>query len=492
MMVKKPASLLAVATRSGRGRYYGLPGDTMALPSAPPGREPEPPGLDGRIVRIAVPSLFALALDPILNVVDTAFVGLGGGGAAPLAAVSASTSFFGFVLAHELLRRRRARRSSPRSSSPAAAARPGRSRSARRSCGPRCSWVWSSRWRRGRVGPAMDLFAPAYELHGAAVDFSRLRALSAPAVVAAAALNGSLRGLGDASSALKAASLAAVVNVLLDIALIYGLGMNPNGAAIATACAEYAAAAYLGAVFLSRRRARRRRRRGGARPGAGASTFATAAAYTLVRTASLQIFLAATTAYIGTASADPAAELAAHLVLKQFYLVLSFATDALAVAAQQLVASAPDAAAARALLTSDAAVAAAAEDELRRVVAPLQVLSSLVFVGDGVLQGSRDFTFGRAVSAAALVAAATLFAPVDGRDALSAAWDAIAVLNGCRFSPSRAGPAAAAARGRRRGVMRGVYSRVHFIERGDRLRVALGRRALEPAPLASSKSRSTP
>ena len=30
--------------------------------------------------------------------------------------------------------------------------------------------------------------------------------------------------------------------------------------------------------------------------------------------------------------------LAAHLVLKQFYVVLSFATDALAVAAQQLVA----------------------------------------------------------------------------------------------------------------------------------------------------------
>ena len=463
MMVKKPASLLAVATRSVRGRYYGLPGETMALPGAPPGREPEP-GLDGRIVRIAVPSLFALALDPILNVVDTAFVGLGGGGAAPLAAVSASTSFFGFVFA--------CTNCFASAGTPLVAAelKPGGGGEA--GALALGSSIVRSALLVGVVlalaaeavsGPAMDLFAPAYELHGAAVDFSRLRALSAPAVVAAAALNGSLRGLGDASSALKAASLAAVVNVLLDIALIYGLGMNPNGAAIATACAEYAAAAYLGAVFRSRRRAL-----GGdvaaaeaaLDPGAGASTFATAAAYTLVRTASLQIFLAATTAYIGTAAADPAAELAAHLVLKQFYLVLSFATDALAVAAQQLVASAPDAAAARAvarrllawglvvgvvfaaalyvappqLLTSDAAVAAAAEDELRRVVAPLQVLSSLVFVGDGVLQGSRDFTFeAYAVSAAALVAAATLFAPVDGRDALSAAWDAIAVLNGCRF-----------------------------------------------------------
>ncbi|KAH8049785.1 hypothetical protein JL721_11564 [Aureococcus anophagefferens] len=441
MMVKKPASLLAVATRSGRGRYYGLPGETMALPGAPPGREPEP-GLDGRIVRIAVPSLFALALDPILNVVDTAFVGLGGGGAAPLAAVSASTSFFGFVFA--------CTNCFASAGTPLVAAelKPGGGGEA--GALALGSSIVRSALLVGVVlalaaeavsGPAMDLFAPAYELHGAAVDFSRLRALSAPAVVAAAALNGSLRGLGDASSALKAASLAAVVNVLLDIALIYGLGMNPNGAAIATACAEYAAAAYLGAVFLSRRRV------------LGGDVAAAEAA--LDRR--WRIFLAATTAYIGTASADPAAELAAHLVLKQFYLVLSFATDALAVAAQQLVASAPDAAAARAVarrllawglvvgvvfaaalhaaaLTSDAAVAAAAEDELRRVVAPLQVLSSLVFVGDGVLQGSRDFTFGAyAVSAAALVAAATLFAPVDGRDALSAAWDAIAVLNGCRF-----------------------------------------------------------
>ncbi|KAH8099217.1 hypothetical protein JL720_2201 [Aureococcus anophagefferens] len=317
MMVKKPASLLAVATRSGRGRYYGLPGETMALPGAPPGREPEP-GLDGRIVRIAVPSLFALALDPILNVVDTAFVGLGGGGAAPLAAVSASTSFFGFVFA--------CTNCFASAGTPLVAAelKPGGGGEAG-ALALGSSIVRSAllvgvvlAGRRGRVGPAMDLFAPAYELHGAAVDFSRLRALSAPAVVAAAALNGSLRGLGDASSALKAASLAAVVNVLLDIALIYGLGMNPNGAAIATACAEYAAAAYLGAVFLSRRRGRRRRgRRGGA----------------------------------------------------------------------------------------DRARARQPRLHLRR----------------------------RAVSAAALVAAATLFAPVDGRDALSAAWDAIAVLNGCRF-----------------------------------------------------------
>ena len=197
---------------------------------------------------------------------------------------------------------------------------------------------------------------------------------------------------------------------------------------------------------------------GGLGLGPGANAFATAAAFTLVRTVSLQLFLAGTTAYIGSTADDPETALAAHLVLKQFYLVLSFATDALAVAAQQLVASADSTRRAREvatrlllwglvvgvafaavlfvvppqILTTDPNVAAEAKDELLRVVAPLQVLSSLVFVGDGILQGTRDFTFeAYAVSAASLLAGSSLFIRHD--DALSAAWDAIAVLNGLRF-----------------------------------------------------------
>ena len=77
---------------------------------------------------------------------------------------------------------------------------------------------------------------------------------------------------------------------------------------------------------------------------------------------------------------------------------------------------------------------AAAKGELVRLVAPLQLLSSLVLVGDGILQGSRDFAFEAAgVVAAAAGAAAVLYAcPLDG-DALSNAWDAIAVLNALRL-----------------------------------------------------------
>ena len=87
------------------------------------------------------------------------------------------------------------------------------------------------------------------------------------------------------------------------------------------------------------------------------------------------------------------------------------------------------------LLTDDARVAAEASIELLRIVAPLQLLSSLVFVGDGILQGSRDFKFEAfAVALASVGGAAVLVLeqrPPDG--ALATAWDAVAVLNALRF-----------------------------------------------------------
>ena len=97
----------------------------------------------------------------------------------------------------------------------------------------------------------MALFAPA-NLIGESVAFTRLRGISAPAVVGAAALNGVLRGVGDPRAALDAAALAALINVFLDVVLVWQLGLNPSGAAIATACAEWVALIYLAARFAKR------------------------------------------------------------------------------------------------------------------------------------------------------------------------------------------------------------------------------------------------
>ena len=211
----------------------------------------------------------------------------------------------------------------------------------------------------------------------------------------AAALNGVLRGVGDPRAALDAAALAALINVFLDVVLVWQLGLNPNGAAIATACAEWVALIYLAARFAKRSNGVE------ALPlGKGLETFTTAALATLVRTLCLQAFLAATTAFISVTSADPTL-LAAHLVLKQFYIIMSFVTDALAIAAQQLVASATSTLEARKRATrllgwgfvTGVVLAAALRDssvlthgrcksgteasiELLRIVAPLQLLSS--------------------------------------------------------------------------------------------------------------------
>jgi len=87
--MQPPASLL------GRARGYGL-----VAAAAPEPAPDAPPNLDARIFAIAAPSLVALALDPVLNVVDTAFVGRAAGASAtPLAAVSGATGFFALVFA---------------------------------------------------------------------------------------------------------------------------------------------------------------------------------------------------------------------------------------------------------------------------------------------------------------------------------------------------------------------------------------------------------
>ena len=201
----------------------------------------------------------------------------------------------------------------------------------------------------------------------------------------------------------------------------------------------------------------------------------------------LQLFLAASTAFVAS-STNPEEALGAHQILKQLYILLSFATDAIAVAAQQLIASSPKderPALVRRLVewgavvgaffavllyfaapllveagSSDPVVQELALFQLQHVVAPLQLISSLVFVGDGVLQGSLAFRFeaiGMAFSVA--LASAALFlaphtqssvffgvrrychrtvhrhdGPLDASFVLSTTWNAVCVLQFSRLA----------------------------------------------------------
>ncbi|KAG8463531.1 hypothetical protein KFE25_003804 [Diacronema lutheri] len=469
--------------------------------------------LDERIWHIAVPSLFALALDPLLAAIGTAFVGRLPG-EAPLAALSVSASLFQLVFSSFNF--------FANAATPVIAERVGRHGKAAAcdlavvivaiAAALGVGALVSLEVAAGGFVALMGIDARADRaLHAAARGFIRVRALSAPAVIMQTALNGALRALGDARSGLWAAMGAGCVNLALAVLLIFELGWGVTGAAAATAIAEWCAVAFLAARARAARAAAEANRdaeaaalRGGSdrlldaegRPRSGAQAavarplahalapFFRGSMATILRTVALQLFFAGATLSLG----GERTALASHQLLLTVYAVVSFGTDALAIAAQQMVASAQRvedkrAAAARVLhwgalvgLACGAALAACAQPlvgamarsrdvraatvpVLRRLSAPLQPLSALVFAADGVLQGSLDFGFEAfAMGVAAAAGGALLLleaerspgvidvsrahdAPIGtpsdapaAPHALWAAWRAIAIVQLARFA----------------------------------------------------------
>mmetsp|Transcript_15076 Transcript_15076/g.19940 ORF Transcript_15076/g.19940 Transcript_15076/m.19940 type:complete len:449 (+) Transcript_15076:12-1358(+) len=400
--------------------------------------------LDREILNIAVPSLLALSLDPVLTMVDTGFVGrVAENSAEGLAAMGIASSVLNLVY--------------PTTNFFTNAATPLVTKSqdiklAGRIC--TLALVFGI-----LLGVVIEISAPiVVTMAGggpAAIAFTRYRALSAPAVVSSNALNGCLRGFGDARAALDAALLSAVINFTLDIFLVPQLGAN--GAAIATATAEFAGAALLlKRLFeLTANIVVVQEEESSLKP------FIGSAALTLSRSLALQFFLAGTTRFVATAGPQA---LAANHILKSVYSLLSFATDALAVAAQRLVATAtnPKQVASRIFawgtllglffalslyLTAeplvllldykDQLVISLAVDQIKRILAPLQILSSIVFVADGVLQGATAFRVeASAMLFSVAIASLILFYAPDAHDSpsvtLDTAWQAVCVLQAAR------------------------------------------------------------
>jgi Na+-driven multidrug efflux pump len=89
---------------------------------------------------------------------------------------------------------------------------------------------------------ALALMAPAEGVAPLAAEYVGLRALSAPAVLLTYAVIGWCIGRQDTRWPLLIALVTHLLNLLLDLLLILGLGMASAGAALATCCAEYAGA----------------------------------------------------------------------------------------------------------------------------------------------------------------------------------------------------------------------------------------------------------
>ncbi len=263
--------------------------------------------------------------------------------------------------------------------------------------------------------PIIGLYRVSPEVAEQAVVYLRTVALGFPAALVVLAATGVLRGLQDTRTPLLVVVGMNLVNVGLNLWLVFGLGWGIAGAATGTVVSQYAAAGFLALAVL--RGARRREVHWQWRPG-GVLSAARSGQWLLVRTAGLQAALLLTT---GVAARMGTTALAAHQILNSLWMLLVFAMDAVAIAAQALVGRYLGAGRADVvgvllrrliswaigiglvgglalwaghrlylgIFTPDAAVLSQVAGVLP-LLAALTVVSAVVFVLDGVLIGAGD------------------------------------------------------------------------------------------------------
>jgi len=198
--------------------------------------------LDSKIFAIALPAVGSLAIDPLLSVVDTLYVGRIED-AAPLAALGVCSSVFNFAF---FIFNFFATATTPLVSRAMAA---GESDKAIKTL----SQAFTAALVIGLLSAGViEAFAPTIlntmgtspSAFGDAEGYLRVRALATPAVLLASVANGAFRGVKDTTTPLKILVTANVINFVLDPVLIFGLrvgdidlvpAFGATGAAAATA-----------------------------------------------------------------------------------------------------------------------------------------------------------------------------------------------------------------------------------------------------------------
>ena len=281
-------------------------------------------------------------------------------------------------------------------------------------------------------GPVVDLLGADGDVRHYALVYLRFSLLGIPAMLVVMAGTGYLRGLQDTRTPLLLAIGTGMLNLVLELVLVYGFDQGIGASALTTVAVQYVAAAF----YVSRvARSARRLEAGLAPHPASLRRLVVVARDLLLRTAALRMSLMVATAVaarIGTV------DLAAHQVAFELWAFLAFALDAVAIAGQAIVGrslGAGDGDDARAagrrmiewgvalgvgvalllvalrpvlphLFTDDEAVIALAQF-LLLWVAVLQPLNAVAFVLDGVLIGAGDQQF----LAWAMLGAAVVFIP---------------------------------------------------------------------------------
>lgn len=404
-------------------------------------------GLDRRIVAIAVPALGSLIAEPLYLLVDTAIVGHLG--TRQLAALGVASQVLLTIVSLCVFLAY---------GTTTAVARAAGDR-AQAALGVQGAWLGAVTGTAVAVGlvvfsdPLARLVGgdtPTAELAG---RYLRIAALGVAAQLVAIAGQGWLRGREQLGLALRLVLLAQAVNLVAEIVLVYGLGLDLDGSALGTVIAQLViAAATVGLVVRAARR-----------PGAALAPdlavlrrMASFGGLLFVRSVSLAgsyLLLAAMAARIS----DPA--VGAHQIANNLLWLGALALDALAIAAQVIIAGtlgAGDHAGARRaavrltvissgcgvviggalLLAGPSAVAGVFSDDpaVARAAAQLwpwlcavQLVGGVVFALDGILIGAED---GRVLALAMVASAAALLVAllVVGAGSLAALWSALLVM----------------------------------------------------------------
>ncbi|MFE3633391.1 MATE family efflux transporter [Streptomyces sp. NPDC059168] len=305
----------------------------------------------------------------------------------------------------------------------------------------------------------VDLFGASSTAAPFATTYLRIAALGIPAMLIVLAATGVLRGLQDTRTPLYVAIAGFVANAVLNVGLVYGVGLGIAGSAWGTVIAQCGMAlAYLFVVV------RGARRHGASlRPeAAGIRASAQAGAPLLVRTLSLRAILMIATA-VAARLGD--ADIAAHQIILSLWSLLAFALDAIAIAGQAIIGrclGADDSEGARLacrrmvqwgiatgaglgllvvaarplflpLFTGDPTVKGAALPALL-LVALSQPICGVVFILDGVLMGAGDgpYLAGAMVVTLAVFAPVALLVPAFG-GGLTALWAAMTLMMSVRM-----------------------------------------------------------
>jgi putative MATE family efflux protein len=179
--------------------------------------------------------------------------------------------------------------------------------------------------------PLTSILGASDEVRGFAVQYLRIAALGVPFVLVALAAQGILRGASDYRTPLVILVASNVVNLVIELVLVIGLGYGLAAAAWSTVIAQAGAGiAFLVAIRSSLARSPRRR------PDFDAmGPLLTAGRHLLLRVgAMLAVFTGAT----AIAARVDGPTLAAHQIAMTMFFFLALVLDALAVPAQTLVA----------------------------------------------------------------------------------------------------------------------------------------------------------